>query len=186
MDAFNYLSVLLSIIIGLGITQVLTAAGRLIRGRARVVAYWPPLLWAAVLIVIYVQVWWSMFELRSHADWTFLSFLAVLTQTVTLYMMAALVLPETVDEEIDLRAHYERHSSWFFGFFIATVLVSLVKELLLDGRLPDPVNLFFHLLLIAISVSAILVRRPRYHQVLAVGGAVTIAAYVGLLFARLR
>lgn len=35
MDAFSYLSVLLSIILGLGLTQLLTAAGRLIRHRER-------------------------------------------------------------------------------------------------------------------------------------------------------
>jgi len=33
MDAFSYLSVLLSVIIGLGISQLLTSFGRLIRHR---------------------------------------------------------------------------------------------------------------------------------------------------------
>src|SRR2546430_11876759 len=51
-----YLSVLLSIILGLGLTQVLTAVGRLVRHRDRVRPDWLPLLWAAVLLVVYVQV----------------------------------------------------------------------------------------------------------------------------------
>ena len=50
-DAFNYLAVLLSIIIRLGMTQVLTATGRLIRHRAMVRFYWPPVLWAALLLL---------------------------------------------------------------------------------------------------------------------------------------
>ena len=36
MDAFSYLSILLSIIVGLGLTQILTAVGRIIRHRDRV------------------------------------------------------------------------------------------------------------------------------------------------------
>jgi hypothetical protein len=52
MDAFGYLSVLLSIILGLGLTQLLTAIGRLIRHRDRVRVHWLPLLWAAVLLLI--------------------------------------------------------------------------------------------------------------------------------------
>jgi len=128
MDAFNYLAVLLSIIIGLGLTQVLSATGRVIRGREHVRPYWPPLLWAGVLIVIYVQVWWSMFCLRRHQNWDFLAFFLVLLQTVTLYMMAALVLPEQVDERgVDLREHYARHAPWMYGFFAATLIVSFVK-----------------------------------------------------------
>src|SRR3954471_23039506 len=88
VDAFSYLSVLLSIIIGLGVTQLLTAVGRLIRHRDRVRVDWLPLLWAAVLLVIFVQVWWSMFGLRNYREWNFVSFLLVLAQTCTLYMMA--------------------------------------------------------------------------------------------------
>src|SRR5690242_855024 len=98
MDAFSYLSVLLSIILGLGLTQLLTAAGRLIRHRDRVRVHWLPLVWAAVLLVIYVQVWWSMYGLRLRSGWTFGAFSIVLAQTAALYLMAAVVLPEHVDE----------------------------------------------------------------------------------------
>ncbi len=48
-------------------------------------------MWAAVLIVIFVQTWWAMFGLRAHTDWDFLDFLIVLLQTITLYMMAAVL-----------------------------------------------------------------------------------------------
>jgi len=40
VDAFSYLSILLSIIIGLGLTQILTALGRIIRHRDRVRVDW--------------------------------------------------------------------------------------------------------------------------------------------------
>jgi hypothetical protein len=187
VDAFSYLSVLLSIIIGLGLTQVLTASGRLIRHRERVRAYWPSLVWAAVLLLIFVQAWWAMFGMRRHTDWTFFTFLMVLLQTVTLYMMAAVVLPEEVDEAgVDLRAYYERQRGWLFGFLLATLVVSVVKDVALTGALPGPANLGFHAFLAGAAVSAIVVRRARYHEVLAVVGAVAMGAYIALLFARLQ
>jgi hypothetical protein len=201
MDAFSYLSVLLSIIIGLGITQLLAATGRLIRGRTVVRAYWPPLLWAGILLVIYVQMWWSMFGLRARTAWTFLAFFIVLLQTVVFYMATSLVLPENVTEPsdvggpsspadsatvCDLRAHYEQQVPWFFGFFAATVVVSMVKEELLDGQLPVGANLAFHLFLLAGCALAILVRRPRFHEGLAVANAAAIAVYIAALFSRLR
>jgi len=187
VDAFSYLSVLLSIIIGLGMTQVLTACGRLIRHRDRVRAYWLPILWAIVLLVIYVQVWWSMFGLRAETTWTFVGFLIVLAQTAALYLTAALVLPEDVgDAGVDLRAHYDRQRVWFFAVFLATLVISVVKDVILSGRLPHPLNLGFHAGFATVSMIAIATPRRRVQEVIGVACATVIAAYIGLLFATLQ
>jgi hypothetical protein len=187
MDAFTYLSVLLSIIIGLGMTQILTALGRLIRTRSNVVRYWPPLLWSGILLIIYVQVWWSMFGLRSYTSWTFLAFLVVLLQTIMLYMVAAVVLPdESEGGTVDLKEHYRRQAVWFFGFFAATLLVSVMKDVVLSRRLPAPVNLAFHCLFLVICAIGIVTRREIYHKAIALAGAAVFALYIPLLFWRLR
>ena len=101
MDAFSYLSVLLSIVLGLGITQLLQGFGRLMNARSRVRPYWPSLLWAVVLLVAHVQNWWSMFGLRGRAHWSFLDFALVLSNPILLYLLAALVLPENVEGDVD-------------------------------------------------------------------------------------
>lgn len=187
MDEFSYLSVLLSIIIGLGLTQLLTAAGRLIRHRDRVRVDWLPLLWAAVLLVVFVQVWWSMFGLRNHHEWTFLAFMLILAQTCTLYLMAAVVLPEQVDDSgVDLATHYDRQHRWFFGFFLATLFISVLKDLVVGGKLPSVENLGFHVLFIAVCLVAIVARKRRVQEIVGVAGALMIATYIGLLFTRLR
>ena len=187
MDAFNYLSVLLSIIIGLGMTQVLTAIGRIIRQRHAVVFYWVPAVWANLLLLIYVQSWWAMFGLREHRAWQFTDFLIVLLQAVTLYMMAAVVLPETIaDDAVDLRAHYRNQRRWFFGFFLATLVVSVAKDLILAGAWPSGMNLGFHAVFAAIALIAIVSRRDRMHESLALLSGAVFATYVAVLFARLR
>jgi len=187
VDSFSYLSVLLSIIIGLGLTQLLTATGRLIKHRDKVRVDWLPLLWAALLLVIYVQVWWAMFGLRHLRDWTFPAFLTVLAQTGTLYIMAAVALPEDIDEAgVDLRAYYERHHRWFFGFFLATVAVSVAKDLVVAGQLPDAVNLGFHVLLAAVCIVALVERRRRVHEAIGIVCAGLMFLYIGLLFVRLE
>ena len=187
MDAFSYLSVLLSIILGLGLTQLLTAAGRLIRHRDRVHVDWLPLLWSIVLLVVYVQSWWAMFGLRSVRDWTFVAFLVVLAQTIMLYMMAAVVLPEQVEETgVDLEAHYDRQHRWFFGFFLATLCISIVKDLLIAGHLPGPANLVFHGLLAAVCVAAIVANSRRVQVALSIVGAIAVTVYIGALFMTLH
>jgi len=186
VDAFSYLSVLLSIIIGLGVTQLLTGVGRIIRNRDRVQVDWLPLLWVALLLVVFVQVWWSSFGLRNYRDWTFASFLVVLLQTGTLYLMAAVLLPEQIDESPSLAAHYERQHRWFFGLLVAALVISVLKDRVINGQLPSSFNLGFHALMAAEALSAIFVRRRRYQEVVGVLAVVTIAAYIGLLFTRLK
>lgn len=187
LDAFSYLSVLLSIILGLGLTQLLTAAGRLIRHRDRVHFDWLPLLWSTVLLIVYVQAWWAMFGLRALREWTFVTFLVVFAQTTTLYMMAAVILPEQVEDTgVDLAAYYARHHRWFFGFFLATLCISVVKDVLLSGHLPEVANLVFHGLLAAVCVAAIVAHGRRVHVGVSVVGAIVVALYIGALFMRLH
>jgi hypothetical protein len=187
VDAFSYLSVILSIVLGLGMTQILTAFGRLIRHRDRVEEDWLPILWAVSMLVIFVQVWWSMFGLRTRRDWTFLEFTIVLAQTATLYVMAAVALPEDVPEGgISLRAYYERHHRWFFAWFLATLVISVSKDLVLGGQLPGAFNLASHVVLATGCVLGMLIRRYLYHQFLGIAFAIVIATYIGLLFTRLQ
>ena len=93
MDQFSYLSVLLSIILGLAITQVLQGFRGILLARSRVRMYWPVLVWVAGLLTINVQCWWAMFGLREINEWTFAQFAVPLLQTVFTYMLAALVFP---------------------------------------------------------------------------------------------
>jgi branched-subunit amino acid transport protein len=156
-------------------------------GRTRVQMYWPVLLWAIGLLAMCVQSWWAMFGLRDVSEWTFAEFAVVLLQTVFTYMLAALVFPDFfANEAVDLRSHYFAHVRWFFGLFIAVLVASLAKDLVISGHLPGQVNVGFHLAFIAAALIAILTRQETYHKALAVVGMAAFAAYTLLLFSRLH
>lgn len=186
MDAFSYLSVLLSIILGLAITQVLQGYRALLLARRRVTLYAPPLIWSALMLVIAMQNWWSSFGLTTHHDWSFLPFSVVALQTVLVYMMAAVVLPDMpADQPIDLRAHYHAESRPFFLLFLVVVLVSVGKDWILDGELTDSENLAFHGAFAATAILGLSTNRPRVHLAIAPAMAAAFVAYIGLLFASL-
>ncbi|MGI9086319.1 MAG: hypothetical protein ACR2HH_01040 [Chthoniobacterales bacterium] len=188
MDEFNYLSVLLSIILGLAIAEILTGFRGLLQARGRVRLYWPSLLWSFILLAIYAQTWWAMFGLRTHHAWTFAGFAIVLVHLILLYMLASLVLPplEEGAAVIDLRANYFAQRRWFCALLLFTVGVSLAKDLVIDGAFTDRTNLAFHLLFAALGLFGWISRREWYHKALAVMVAALFALYTGLLFAQLR
>jgi len=107
MDEFGYLSVLLSIIIGLSVTQILIGIRGCLLTRARIRPFWPVHLWAAFFLLASSQSWWAMFGLRLRYDWDFGDFVIVLPQAVALYLVTGLIYPDFGHEQqIDLRAHY--------------------------------------------------------------------------------
>jgi hypothetical protein len=168
------------------ITQVLKGFRGLMHARSRVRAYWPSVLWAVLVIVIAVQSWWSMFGLRHHEDWTFVEFSAVLAQTIVLYLLAALVLPDIFGGTIvDLREHYYDHRRWFFSLFVILIATSLLKGLAIEHKLPEPADLRFHIAFALTSITGIFIGNARYHEVLAGLGAISIFAYIAFLFERL-
>ena len=186
MDAFSYLSVLLSIILGLAITQILQGYRLLLLARGRVRLYGPTLLWSALLLVIAAQNWWSSFGLARHRDWTFLQFSVVLLQMALLYMMAGLVLPDIpADAAVDLQAHYYRERRPFFLAFLLLLAVSVSKDFVLEGRLPSRENLAFHGVFATFSLLAVLIRKPRFHEIVTPLGGLVMAAYIALLFTHL-
>jgi hypothetical protein len=187
MDAFSYLSVLLSIILGLAITQVLQGFRGLMLARERVRGYWPAVAWAVLLLVIDVQVWWAMYELRYVHDWRFVDFAVVLVQTIPLYLLAGLVLPDIDSGSVvDLRKHYHANHRWFFTLLAVLLVASIGKQLVLYDDLPAPLNLTFHLLFIASSLLGAWTIREWYHKTLPLFSAILVAVYIGLLFAHLR
>lgn len=187
MDAFSYLSVLLSIIIGLAITQILQGFRARMLSHARVRRYWPGQLWAATLLIMATQTWWAMFGLRDRRDWQFDDFMVLLAQTVVLYLIAGLVFPEFPDEKaVDLRAHYFAQRRRFFGLLIAAVLLSIARDLILNHALPDRGNLAFHAVYLLIGIAGVLSAREWLHKAIALITGGVVVLYVSLLFARLR
>lgn len=186
VNAFSYLSVLLSIILGLAITQVLLGYRGLLLSRARVTLYAPPLIWSGLVLLVATQLWWASFGLADHETWTFATFGVVLLQTVLLYLCAALVLPDfPADKAVNLRDHYFREVTPLFGLLIATLAVSLLKDWMLDGSLPDAANVAFHLVFFMVAILAIAIHKPGFHLALAPTMATLFLIYIGLLFFRL-
>jgi hypothetical protein len=185
VDEFSYLSVLISIILGLGMTQLLSGFARWIEQRETFRAYGPAMAWAAMLLLVHIQGWWSMFGMRHHRDWTFLQFGIVLLQPITLFLMAALVLPGANSPELDLRRNYFAQRRWLFGLMLALLIISVAKDVALNGELPESANVAFHAFLFVMAAIGVATENETYHRVFAYSSAVFFALYIGLLFARL-
>jgi hypothetical protein len=187
VQAFAYLSVLVSIIIGLGMAHVLAAAVRLIQHRARVRFYWPALAWALNLFGLMLLVWWAEYSLNHHDRWTFAQFAVTVAIPVLLYVAASLVLPAGNDEgKVDLRVAYQFNRVWFLSLVAASILASYLQTYLFDGRIPFDLDNGLKLLALGITSAAIVVRNEAVQKMVAAVNLAWLLLYISVLFVNLR
>jgi hypothetical protein len=186
VDAFSYLSVLISLVLGLALASLLTGFAAMVRARARLRVYWPLAAQMVLMFLIQVQVWWALFSLRGVAHWSFPGFLVVLMQPVLVYLATAFLVPDVRDgERIDLRECYYREARWYFTALFLVLLDSIAKNLLLWGKIQNGIDLAGHAAFISISVAGMATLRERVHEALAVLALVFFVSYIALLFVSL-
>jgi hypothetical protein len=119
MGAFEYLSVLISIIIALGMTRVLAGVGEMLQARAQHRIYWVHATWMVNLFVCLVVTWWIFYRWRNQQSWNFYLFVFVLISPTIMYLASMLLFPRegSGDESIEHKAHYYANHPAFFAIF---------------------------------------------------------------------
>ncbi len=188
MDSFTYLTVPISIVLGLAIMELLLRVARLIQCRARVRLYWLPLIWTGTLLLTAIQSWWALFGLKDYDGWNFVSFLIVLLHPLAFFVAASLVLPDREEfshGEVDLKQHYYGNFRWFFAALLLTITASLLRPLVLYGHFDLDLDSAIQGFLFILATIAMWVPWQAYHRLVAIITPLTIVGYIALLFMRL-
>jgi hypothetical protein len=175
----EYLSVLVSIIVGLGLSQVLAGVANLLVDRRRVRFYW---IWGVAVVMVFlanVQFWWSTFSVGEAVATNFFSFVFFLLTPIALYLSAVVLVPDFEGEgEIDLRRHFHENRSLYFGFLAAVPLLSAARSILISGDpLLTPQRPFEAAFVVLLATGA-LIGRERYQRFLAVTLAVLFVVFI--------
>ena len=173
MGAFEYLSVLISIILALGMTRVLAGVGEMLQARSRRHIYWVHAVWIVNLFLYLVIAWWIFYRWRDQQPWNFYLFLFVLISPTILYLASLLLFPREADVEtiIDYKAHYYANHRAFFILFALFIPVDIVDSLL--KGVPHllslgPIYFLSGVLYFAGLITAAVTRNERYHEFYAI------------------
>ena len=165
MSLFEFLMVLVSIIIGLGIAEILNGIARRIRCRESIRGYWVHSVLVAGIFFALLQQWWEIWSLRDVPAWTFYGLVLMLTGPVGLYLIAHLLFPESA-QGADIREYYHgaMRPVWWIAA-LTVVLATLFRPLTFGFDLftADNATSF---LLFAGSMALAISRRPALHAVL--------------------
>lgn len=127
MSDFEYLSVLIAIIVGIGITHLLMSLGRILGETKRLNAGVVPLIWTGNVLVMLVVFWWWGINLRQLEEWVFLHFLLLLFDTSLWCLLATILYPRAIPPDFDLTAHFARKRKAFFGILVLLAFPARVR-----------------------------------------------------------
>lgn len=121
MSLFEFVTVMVSMILALCLGHLLRSASFLAKTDREVKTYLPFTLWSVVILQTVINHWWSLWDLRS-IDWSYASFLYILTAPVLITFSTGLLSPnQSKSGPIDLQAHYARIRRSFSVAFTAYV-----------------------------------------------------------------
>jgi len=175
----EYLSVLVSIIVGLGLSQVLSGVANLLVDRKRVRFYW---IWGVGVVMVFlanVQFWWGTFSVGEAVAANYFSFVFFLLTPIALYLAAVVLVPDFEGEgEIDLRRHFHENRRFYFGFLTAVPLLGASRSIIISH---DPLlspERPFELAFLVLMASGWLIGREGWQRFVAIASVTLFVAFI--------
>ncbi len=127
MSPFEYVIVLVSIILGLGITTILTGIAELIKHN-NFRWYTPYNIWIILVFVLHIHEWWVSYSLKTVQAWHLPMFLFIILYPIILYVLAHLLFPSDPKEEFNPEEFYFKSYPRFFICAIIALVLSITTN----------------------------------------------------------
>jgi hypothetical protein len=135
MTPFEYVTVLISIILGLGITQIVTGIADIIHQWDKMKLYWPHGLWIVLVFVMHIHEWWLTYELKLHQSWHLASFLFLILYPIMLFVLARILFPfGSMETQNDFKVFYFGNFRKFFLIVSILVVIAILQDVWIAQR----------------------------------------------------
>lgn len=167
MSQFEYVAVLVSIIVGLALTQILSGVGRMATTKDGPRPYWVHLVWTLYFFLYIAFFWWWEFQLDS-SDWNLTLYFVLIIYATLLFFVSLILHPGDPSGISSYREYYYSNRRWLFGLLIALTLWDFVDTLTKGTDYFAAMGnmwLFSHIGRAATSAVAIVTANETFHKV---------------------
>ena len=167
MSEFEFVSVLMSIVVGLGIAHLLRGVAQAVHERKQAPIDSVHIVWTAGVFLNLVLNWWVLFSWRDHGLWSFTLFLSLVIWVVALYLPVVLLYPPNKPPTERWSVVYESNRQWFLGSMALVAATDIWVTALRGGLFDPPIYLPFVGHYFTLWLSGVFIASPRYHKFLA-------------------
>jgi hypothetical protein len=137
MSSFEFVTVLVAVIVGLGISHLLVGLGRAIHDRKIASIWWVQILWTITVFEYLSLFWWNLYYTNSDSSWSQAEYLYYLSHAALPFFCAVLLYRPGAGAAVDMRASFEANRQWFLGVWSLLMIVD-VPTTALQGNLFSP------------------------------------------------
>ena len=135
MSEFEYVMVLVSIVVALAIAHLLTALAAGVhrfRGHGEPIKFGAVfLLWVGFVLIWLVSFWWWEFKLQEVlTEWSYGMYLFVLGYSIILFMISHILVPHRMQGVTDSYAYFMEGRKWFFGALLFLIAFDIADTFL--------------------------------------------------------
>jgi hypothetical protein len=177
---FDYLAVLISVVLGLAVTHVLTGISGAINRRHYVRVDWVQLFWALNVLAYVLAVWWGMYWWKQLAVWTVQEFAFLTSYAIVLFLMASALFPAEGGRDGSEQVTFTHNRTWFFGLLLAAHLIDIPETAAKqsDGLRAVPAPYWFVApAFIALALTGLLTTRRQVQVLLAPAWLTVLVSY---------
>ena len=128
MPAYEHLSVLISIVVGMSVSQVLFGLGQLVRRRGSYKIDPLYLLCNVIVLLVLVDSWWTAFSWHDVPGWSYRRTWFVMLNPLLVTMAAQLLPPDWEERPLDLYKTYYRNHRLIFGLLTFYPLIDMLDS----------------------------------------------------------
>lgn len=132
MEVFSFITILLSIVVGLGISHLLVGLASSIRDPDIQRPYWLHSILVIGTILALIKEWWEAWGLRHMTEWNFPTLILLLLPTILMFIAAYVIYPRQ-DYQGKLEDYYFSRNRLIFGLLALSIVPRLLFLFLLRG-----------------------------------------------------
>ncbi len=115
MEMYLHVRVLFTILLGLGVSQLLSGVAQIVQHPKAYKVYWVHLLWALFLFLYLIHFWWWEYRLQAIQQWTFPLYFFIAMYAVVMFLMCVLLFPEQMADYESFKAYFYSRRQWIFS-----------------------------------------------------------------------
>lgn len=183
VEVFEYIGVLISVIMGLAITHLGVGATKLIQHRDTARFSLLHALWTVNVLLYILMIWWGLFWWSEFEHWSAFHYLGITSYAIVLFLMSAMLYPYELAHDVDMEAFFFRNRRWFFGLMLAAWLLDIPETLVKqasDLREVPPRYFVFVMAMIVLAIIGLLTSNRAVHRALPVAWLILVGAFISL------
>jgi len=166
MDPFEYVIVLISLILGLGLAQLLNGLADMLAQYKKTKFSTAHSIFIVIIFLVFFQDWWYTYQYSKEIiEWTEFIVLGLLSFPIALFLLARFMFPTgSRSQETDMQVYFFENWRWLYALFSSTIVISIIQNITISGYAlveQIPLMLYFTWYVVFISLN---IKNMKYHN----------------------